>query len=360
MDVFADYVTSSCLKNLCAERGLTKIGNHGELASRLLWWKKPVNNELEGWTSTALTVKFKADQLAAMCRERYLPHNGTKEKIVSTLMSWKKGPFQNLLNWTEEQLVKRCTQQELRRLCKDYDLEVSKHVSSVVLATRLIEYRDYSEPEESSEEDDDSEENSMNDEKVLLSVRKTDKKNFKNNKNKSNNNMNNNNNKNNKKTPLLLLMSARAKKSPVWQQVWTFLKSEGWTWCNGGALVSFFYMKPGVSKRTGVLGSTMFSSEEDVIASLSDTIMKMAMESPISREKTRAQAERTERLKMPVIWKWLLKEKGWIYTKGKGLVSWFYVRPNVEPSDYKHLVNMYHGLDEVVKSLSAEVGGCGV
>ena len=47
--------------------------------------------------------------------------------------------------------------------------------------------------------------------------------------------------------------------------IWFLLKQDGWTHATGNALYSWFYLKPGITKRTGKLGVNMFCTEQDVI-----------------------------------------------------------------------------------------------
>jgi len=50
-----------------------------------------------------------------------------------------------------------------------------------------------------------------------------------------------------------------------WVDIWSRLQDEGWSWDHGSGLITTFYLMPGVSsKRHGVLGVSMFSSEDDV------------------------------------------------------------------------------------------------
>jgi len=347
MDALSDYVHTKCLRELCVERCLKKSGLHGQVMERLLFWKKPVKMTLQGWTSSALLYKFQQNQLLDMCRERHLLQlSGGKSALAQKLMTWKAGPFEDLSDWTEEQLVKRCTKKELKTMLTDRNLVLTGH-SAEELALRLIEDRDYSSEEESEDSEAENEE-----EAALLSVRKQGSKHKKSSSSSSSRTPAGELSAQHKKDQMI-----SAKKSPVWKQVWRFLKGEGWTWANGTNLVAFYYLKPGVrTKANGVLGSTMFASEDAVIASLSDVYLKMAMESPISREKTRKQMEKDERAKRNAIWNMFLKdEKGWYYANGSKLVDWYYVRPGVKPADFKHMVNVYHSVDEVIKGLTTEV-----
>jgi origin recognition complex subunit 5 len=47
--------------------------------------------------------------------------------------------------------------------------------------------------------------------------------------------------------------------------IWFLLKQDGWRYASGNAIYSWFYLKPGVTKRTGKLGVDMFGTEQDVI-----------------------------------------------------------------------------------------------
>jgi hypothetical protein len=51
-----------------------------------------------------------------------------------------------------------------------------------------------------------------------------------------------------------------------WKHVWKQLKDDcGWTWCRGDNLVSYYYLRPGVKKGTGVLGDDMFAGGDEVM-----------------------------------------------------------------------------------------------
>ena len=57
--------------------------------------------------------------------------------------------------------------------------------------------------------------------------------------------------------------------SDKWKHVWQQLKDYcDWTWCPGDGLVSYYYLKPGVKKGTGVLGRDYFADGEEVMEHL--------------------------------------------------------------------------------------------
>ena len=52
--------------------------------------------------------------------------------------------------------------------------------------------------------------------------------------------------------------------------IWPVLRKVGWSSCSGDLTHTHFYLMPGVKKRTGVLGVTMFGTEEELAQHISD------------------------------------------------------------------------------------------
>ncbi len=46
------------------------------------------------------------------------------------------------------------------------------------------------------------------------------------------------------------------------EHFWPFLKSKGWKHTEGRGLISYLYLKPGVSRKDAVRGETVFTEEE--------------------------------------------------------------------------------------------------
>jgi hypothetical protein len=72
-----------------------------------------------------------------------------------------------------------------------------------------------------------------------------------------------------------------------WTTIWSMLKSEcGWTWCPGNGFHSYYYLKPGVKKKTGTLGVDVFVEGKDVVEYLKhlQTNIKLNQEKETTKE----------------------------------------------------------------------------
>ena len=52
----------------------------------------------------------------------------------------------------------------------------------------------------------------------------------------------------------------------VFRAVWPLLKKRGWKVTSGSGLYNYFYLSPNTKKKTGILGETMFGTEEEVVS----------------------------------------------------------------------------------------------
>jgi hypothetical protein len=151
-------------------------------------------------------------------------------------------------------------------------------------------------------------------------------------------------------------------KTLPWPELWSNLQAEGWTWDHGSGLVTTWFMKPGVKKHSlGIVGSTVFSSEEDVRDHLlrSDQSSRLSSsllppshhdiqeivsddEDPEEEEDKDPQDEdhdsieepfdwrnEIKTLPWPQLWKYLQGE-GWTWDHGSGLVTTWYLKPGID------------------------------
>lgn len=129
-------------------------------------------------------------------------------------------------------------------------------------------------------------------------------------------------------------------------QCWACLQDHGWVWRSGTGLVSYFYLRPGgkLAAEGGRDGHDFYTTEEALLAAfIRDKAPLLAdrddandggetKREPAKRREAPARAAAGRQLKcqrkqtFAEIWS-ELKDDGWFWRNGAGLVSYYYMRP---------------------------------